>query len=691
MVISFRGHETPTDVDPPRRQSEGTPGLLQALTRSDRLAELLPALHQQAVAAVGGRASLLFQFDPDGQALQATSAYGTDRLPSESWTPAESPVGEVFRDQRPVFVADVRSTAPMLAEALEAPGAVLVPLSCLIERIGILVIGSETAPSPAALEAASSVGHALALALDRARKARDADLHRDLRGLLQEFSRTVSSTLNLIPGLEAVCAGANRLFAADRTSVWLHDRRAREVILSASSDIAYASLGRRVATGDLLEPAAIALRRDRAELAPRQGAVDELVLVTVPLKGRRRALGTLVLEGVRLDPGGALDLLARTDEMGRQLSSAIENVLLLEDVLRSRRELENTFNSLADLVVVCNREGRVVHVNRSFGERIGQTRQSLIDRPLSEIVGSRTFELLARALEPVLDNEPARPAIEDIEDPVLQGTFSLSLTRLHGETGEPLGAVLVARDVTAQARLEAERVDLRNRLVQSEKLAALGQFVAGIAHELNNPLQGVLGHLELLRATGAFPKTLRRDVQQIYREADRAAKIVRNLLVFAGSRRLVRRRTSVNSTLARVLALRAPACRAADIEVIRHHEDGLPRVKGDPLLLQQALLNIFLNAEQAIGSEGRIETRTYFRPETRTVVVEITDAGPGIPNDVLPRIFEPFYTTKEVGKGTGLGLAIAYGIIQEHGGEILATNRPEGGAMFTVQLPVEPG
>jgi PAS domain S-box-containing protein len=463
------------------------------------------------------------------------------------------------------------------------------------------------------------------------------------------------------------------------------------VVLSASSDIVYVSLGRRVATGDLLEPAAIALRRDRAELAPRQGETGELVLVTVPLKGRRRALGTLVLEGVRLDPGGALDLLARSDEMGRQISIALENVMLLEDVLRSRRELENTFNSLADLVVVCNREGRIVHVNRSFSERIGQTRESLIDRPLSEIVGPRTFDLLARTLEPLPESGPVKPAIEDIEDPILHGTFSVSLTLLHGEDGEPLGAVLVARDVTAQARLEAERVDLRSRLVQSEKLAALGQFVAGIAHELNNPLQGVLGHIELLRATGAFPKTLRRDVQRIYREADRAAKIIRNLLVFAGSRRLVRRRTSVNSMLARVLALRTPACRAAGIEVLRRLEEGLPRVKGDALLLQQALLNIFLNAEQAIGADGRIETRTHFRPEDRMVVVEVSDTGPGIPNDVLPRIFEPFYTTKEVGKGTGLGLAIAYGIIQEHGGAILATNRPEGGAMFTVQLPVEPG
>ena len=254
--------------------------------------------------------------------------------------------------------------------------------------------------------------------------------------------------------------------------------------------------------------------------------------------------------------------------------------------------------------------------------------------------------------------------------------------------------MLVARDVTPHAQLEAERAELRNRLVQSEKLAALGQFVAGIAHELNNPLQGVLGHLELLRATGAFPKALRRDMQRIYREADRAAKIVRNLLVFAGSRRLVRRRTSINATLSRVLALRAPAFRAANIEVVRRHEDGLPRVKGDPLLLHQALLNIVLNAEQAIGDAGgRIETQTSVRRDGsgEQVVVRDSRHRAGHSSRGMPRLFEPFYTTKEVGKGTGLGLAITYGIIQEHGGQIAASNHPEGGAVFTVQLPVETG
>jgi signal transduction histidine kinase len=143
-----------------------------------------------------------------------------------------------------------------------------------------------------------------------------------------------------------------------------------------------------------------------------------------------------------------------------------------------------------------------------------------------------------------------------------------------------------------------------------------------------------------------------------------------------------------------VLSLRALAHRAANIEVVRQHADALPRVKGDPLLLHQALLNIVLNAEQAIGPNGgRIETSTSLRHDRdgRQVVVHIRDTGPGIPPETMPRLFEPFFTTKEVGKGTGLGLAITYGIIQEHGGQISASNHPKGGAVFTVHLPVENG
>jgi signal transduction histidine kinase len=203
----------------------------------------------------------------------------------------------------------------------------------------------------------------------------------------------------------------------------------------------------------------------------------------------------------------------------------------------------------------------------------------------------------------------------------------------------------------------------------------------------------VLGHLELLRVTGAFPKHLRKEVQTIYREADRAAKIVRNLLIFAGTQRLARRSVSLGAVLQRVLALRAAPCRALGIEVVRHYDDKLPRVQSDPLLLHQAFLNIVMNAEQSIaatGRPGRIEIGAFVAESGDRVIATVRDTGSGIPPEVLPRIFEPFYTTKEVGQGTGLGLAITFGIVQEHGGHIGAANHPDGGAVFTVELPATP-
>jgi C4-dicarboxylate-specific signal transduction histidine kinase len=273
---------------------------------------------------------------------------------------------------------------------------------------------------------------------------------------------------------------------------------------------------------------------------------------------------------------------------------------------------------------------------------------------------------------------------------VLGGTFLFTVSPLVGRDEQRIGTVIVARDVTEQARLQAERVELRDRLTQSEKLAALGQFVAGIAHELNNPLQGVLGHLELmLQETGQFPARAKRDLKLVFREAERAAKIVHNLLVFAGSRRITRRRINANHIVTRVLRLRAAACAAASIEIVKDLAPKLPRIAGDALLLQQALLNIVMNAEQALATSTgprRLELRTRVAGR-KTMEIQIADSGPGISPEALPRLFEPFFTTKEVGQGTGLGLAIAYGIVQEHDGRLLAANRPEGGAVFTLELP----
>src|SRR5262249_22411404 len=194
------------------------------------------------------------------------------------------------------------------------------------------------------------------------------------------------------------------------------------------------------------------------------------------------------------------------------------------------------------------------------------------DQPIARFIGPELSAWLDDRRQAQKATKSGESAVtREGVDPKRNGPVMVTVTDLLNHEREPGCSAILARDLTAQTRLESAREELRKRLTQSEKLAALGQFVAGIAHELNNPLQGVLGHLELLRVTGAFPKQLRREVQTIYREADRAAKIVRNLLVFAGSRRLVRRRVSLHVVLQKGLSLRAAAHPAVCIAVVRHY------------------------------------------------------------------------------------------------------------------------
>src|SRR4051794_35368150 len=688
----------------PAGSTAGRP-LASMLAHSTTSNDLLPHLHQHALDVTGGSCSLLFQHNPRTGSLQATSGFGLDGLNAEPWLPGTDEaalVADAFTRRLPTLVSDVTRQTPDLASRLDTRSALLLPLLRRGERVGLLVIGFEQPPSVTNFEAdAVEAADAFMTALELLHLRQTDELQSDVRALLEEFAASLAATLNLSAGLDIFCHGANRLFGADRTSVWIHDRRARDLVLHASSDPSDVARGVRVSAEDVSAPAAISMRRVRAEIvSPTEPEVT--AMVTVPLRGTRRALGTIVFEGVRVEPGGELDLLDRADELGRQLSSAIENMQLLDDAIRSRRQLEDTFDSISHLVAVSDTGGRIVHVNQAFATRVGRKREDLLNQPLADHIGAELGGWLARhkssAARVPGEAAPKRPQGEsaitiEVVDPVLNGPFMVTVTDLLNQEREPVGSVIVARDLTPQTRLETEREELRKRLTQSEKLAALGQFVAGIAHELNNPLQGVLGHLELLRTTGAFPKQLRREVQVIYREADRAAKIVRNLLVFAGSRHLTLRSVSLNVVLQKVLSLRTPAHRAAGIEVVRHYDDKLPRVKSDPLLLHQVFLNMVMNAEHAVaatGKSGRLEIATAVARSGDRIIVTVRDTGVGIPEDTLSRIFEPFYTTKEVGKGTGLGLAITYGIVQEHGGQIIAANHPEGGAVFTVELPIAP-
>lgn len=244
------------------------------------------------------------------------------------------------------------------------------------------------------------------------------------------------------------------------------------------------------------------------------------------------------------------------------------------------------------------------------------------------------------------------------------------------------GRLEIYRDVTSQRLLE-------DKVLQREKLAAVGQLVSGIAHELNNPLTAVAGYAQLLLAAH-LPLHLRARAERLAQEAERAGHIAKNLLLFARGAKTEKQPVDLADLLERTLALRAYELRVANIQVERDLASPLPAVLSDPYQLQQVFFNILLNAEQAIRSQrdhGRIRVSLRGRPEEARVRVEIADDGPGVPPNLLPYLFDPFFTTKPPEEGTGLGLSISQAIVKEHGGELFVHSASGEGATFVVELP----
>src|SRR5256886_780194 len=226
------------------------------------------------------------------------------------------------------------------------------------------------------------------------------------------------------------------------------------------------------------------------------------------------------------------------------------------------------------------------------------------------------------------------------------------------------------------------------KLLETEKLAALGQMVGGVAHELSNPLTSILGYAQRILARRDLPGRTE-EVRQIYQEAERASAILRQLLLNARETLPERRLVSLNQIVQRAMDLQRFSLAAEKIRVEVDLDPALPLVQGDPGHLQQVLMNLVGNARQALeqrGKAGSIRLRTK-RTGKRRVLLEVADNGPGIPQPILARIFDPFFTTKPVGVGTGLGLAIGLSVVREHGGKVNGLDPPQGGAVFQIELP----
>ncbi|HET7585787.1 MAG TPA: PAS domain S-box protein [Gemmatimonadaceae bacterium] len=400
--------------------------------------------------------------------------------------------------------------------------------------------------------------------------------------------------------------------------------------------------------------------RFECRLFHRSGNARLLSVTTTPIFERGAVVGIL---------GVARDV---TEERARDAA-----------LIRSEARYLRLVESATDGIFTVDRDARFISVNRSLERSVGRGR--------GELIGQRVLELL---------DPDCCAAMQEMFDQTMAGARQRGEIRFRGgdgslrigsitttpilEDGQVTGGLGIVRDVTDERQMAAH-------LMQQEKLAAVGQLVSGVAHELNNPLAGIVAFSQLLMAAPGMGPEQVNAVTTIQKEAKRAARIVSNLLLFARQRPPERAETDLNQVLMDTLELRRYALRTQQITVDLDLEPELPITWADPFQLQQVMLNLLTNAEHAVGGvsgERKILLRT--RRSGAWLHASVTDTGVGIAPDAMERIFNPFYSTKPVGEGTGLGLSISDGIVREHGGRIVVRSEPGRGATFTMQVPLVP-
>lgn len=350
-----------------------------------------------------------------------------------------------------------------------------------------------------------------------------------------------------------------------------------------------------------------------------------------------------------------------------------------EKIKLAAEEWRTTFDSITDLVSIHDKDFRLVRVNKAFAETIKMEPK--------ELIGKTCYEVVHGTNEPASNCphtrtlEDGKPHAMELFEPHLGVYLEMSVSPIFNEEGEVVGTVHITKDIT-------ERKKMEEQLIVTDRLASIGELSSGIAHELNNPLTGIIGFSDLLLDRDV-PDDVKEDLKIINREAKRTAGVVRNLLTFARKHAPAKELVDIHSIIQTVMELRAYEQKIENIQVVTQFATDLPEVKADGFQLQQVFLNIIINAEYFMTEAHGRGSFTITTERIGDIIrVSFADDGPGIAEENLLHLYDPFFTTKEVGKGTGLGLSISYGIITEHAGRIYAQSKLGKGATFVVELPI---
>lgn len=522
----------------------------------------------------------------------------------------------------------------------------------------------------------------------------------DFRVTLQDFGRTLSTTTDLDPLLDSLMRRLKEVFSVERLAIFIEDQ----------TQVA----GFRVArvegvTGGLTLPDDfIAVLRQRslddgiARVDDFESDWEDGTTNSLAFPSRRRALSYFVPCAVRSRIVAVIGL-GRTVEGGllssedtallRAISGyvavAIENAQLLEEQAQRANELarlkefnENIIESINVGVMVINLHGRITNWNGALEEIYGLERQQAIGHRITEVFQTDVLKTL-REMMARSERERSEPVnvykfrARSADDREL--ILNLSLAPLHSKTAEIEGTLVAIEDVTERMRLEEQ-------LQQSDKLSSIGLLAAGVAHEVNTPLTGISSYSQMLMQQ--IPATDPRHLllEKIHRQTSRASAIVNNLLNFSRVSDARLAPVNLNRVLDDTIQLLEAQLRNTQIEVVRQYEPDLPLALGNAAKLQQVFMNLILNARDAMPDGGRLELITEDLGEV--VQIAFRDSGAGIAPEHLSKIYDPFFTTKQIGKGTGLGLAVSYGIVQDHGGHIVVQSNLGEGTCFRINLPL---
>ncbi len=406
----------------------------------------------------------------------------------------------------------------------------------------------------------------------------------------------------------------------------------------------------------------------------------------VPCVSKEGTIAVMALgQKASTEPLSSEDM-ALLSAVAAQAATALENGRLYrqlrtkaEELERMRQFSDNILESLNDGLAVLDRNGRVIRWNRQMEELYGVRHESAVGLPLDELFETSVVRMIRGPAAAAEGTAHYRIPMSTRHQPPRRLLVNLGSTPLRDSHADVVGSLVIVEDIST-------RVQLEEQLQISEKMASIGLLAAGVAHEVNTPLTGISSYTQMLLESAQPDDPSTHVLEKIERQTFRAAKIVNGLLNLARPAQVDSGPCDINAVVNDVLSLLEHQFRTGSIQVRKELAAVPPVVQGIEHKLQQVFLNLFLNARDAMPKGGWLTIVT--RSERVGAVVEVADTGSGIPAEQLSRIYDPFFTTKEIGKGTGLGLSITYGIVQEHGGSIACDSQVGQGTRFSIRLPL---